>query len=97
MSKKLGGVLSYIGILFIIPLIAAKDDADIKFHVNQGLVLFLVGVIGGFICGFIPMIGGYISMALSIFTFVLMIIGIINASKEETKPLPIIGGITILK
>lgn len=97
MSKKVGGVLSYLGILFLIPLFAAKDDEDIRFHVNQGLVLFLVGLIGGFVCGFIPMVGQYLSWALSIFTFVLMIVGIVNACKEETKPLPIIGGITIIK
>lgn len=97
MDKKVAGILCYIAFLFIIPLIVVKDDADVKFHVNQGLVLFLVGFIGGFVCGFIPGIGGILSTVLGIFTFVLMIIGIVNACKEETKPLPLIGGITIIK
>lgn len=35
-------VLSYIWILFIIPLFAAKDSKFARFHANQGLVLFIV-------------------------------------------------------
>ena len=97
MNKKLGGALSYLGFLFLIPLLVAKDDADIRFHVNQGLVLFLVGWLGTTVCRFIPAVGGILGSVLGVVTFVLTIIGIINACKEETKPLPVIGGITIIK
>ncbi|MBO5179147.1 MAG: hypothetical protein J6B87_02220 [Clostridia bacterium] len=97
MDKKVAGILCYISFLFIIPLILVKDDSDVRFHVNQGLVLFLVGWLGGTVCGFIPGIGGILGTILGIFTFVLMIIGIVNVCKDETKPLPLIGGIKIIK
>ena len=40
------GVLSYFGILVLIPLLAGdKNSPYVRFHSNQGLVLFLVSVI----------------------------------------------------
>ncbi|MBR4110888.1 MAG: hypothetical protein IKK43_04300 [Clostridia bacterium] len=99
MDKKVAGILSYIGPLFLVPLIVVKDDADVKFHVNQGLVLFLfeviIGIVGG-ILGAIPLIGGLAGL-LGIIPFVLAVLGIVNVCKDETKPLPVIGGITIIK
>ncbi len=37
-------VLSYIWILFIIPLIAEKDDPEVQWHAKHGLVLFLAEI-----------------------------------------------------
>ena len=99
-GNKLLAAISYIGILFLVPLLAAKDDAFARYHANQGLVLFIANIaaaIAGFILGFIPVIGGIISFIISIALFVLMILGIINALKGEMKPLPLIGGIEIIK
>ena len=93
-------ILSYFGILVLIPIFAAKDDPFVRYHANQGLVLLIANIavaIVGFILGFIPVIGGIISWIISIALFVLMILGIINAAKGEMKPLPFIGGIEIIK
>lgn len=101
-NSKVFSVLSYFGILWIIGLIAAPQDSFVRFHVNQGLVLFLLGIIVGaanFIFGFIPVIRWIASLLLGvvgIFCFVLAIIGIVNAAQGKTKPLPLIGGITLL-
>ena len=50
-NNKVQAVLSYIGILVLIPIFAAKDSKFARFHANQGLVLFIidiaVGIIGG--------------------------------------------------
>ena len=103
-NNKGMSVLAYIGILFLIPLLACPNSKFARFHTNQGLVLFLLGVAIGIvtaIIGLIPVIGwifgGLISAAGSIFTLVLMIMGIVNAAQGQAKELPIIGKITLLK
>lgn len=100
--------LSYIGLLFLIPMFVNKDSAYTKFHVNQGIVLCVVDIVGGIalsivgtILGFIPFIGalvaGLLSLVFGIAVFVFMILGIVNASTGKAVPLPIIGQITIYK
>ena len=84
-------VLAYIGILFLIPLLACPNSRFARYHTNQGLVLFLlevaIGVVTG-IFGIIPIagliIGGLISAVGGIFTLVLMILGI-NDSKYSLQ------------
>lgn len=43
-KNKYINILSYLGILFLIPLFTAKGSKYTRFHVNQGLVLFIVEV-----------------------------------------------------
>ena len=106
-NDKAFSALGYVGILFLIPLLAGKTEYT-RFHANQGLVLFLADVIAGVvigvvtaILGLIPFIGvilsGVISGVLGLAIFVLMILGIVHAAQGEMKPLPVIGGIQIIK
>jgi fumarate reductase subunit D len=37
-------VLSYLGILCLIPLLAKKDDAEVQWHAKNGTVLFLAEI-----------------------------------------------------
>lgn len=100
-------ILSYIGILWLIPLLVEKNDKVVRFHVNQGIVLFIFDIIGSIavdilsaIFVFIPVIsflGVVIASLFGILCFVLMIIGIVNAANKSEKPLPIIGKFQILK
>ncbi len=90
-NNKLYSILAYIAPLWIIGLIAAKDDPDVKFHVNQGIVLTIGWVIAGFLT--IIFIGLILYIPLAIFA----IMGIINANKGEQKELPLIGKIKIIK
>lgn len=100
-------ILSYIGILWLIPLLVEKNDKVVRFHVNQGIVLFIFDIIGSIAVGilsaifvFIPVIsflGVVIASLFGILCFVLMIIGIVNAANKSEKPLPIIGKFQILK
>lgn len=46
-DNKVMAVLAYIGILFLIPLLAAPNSRFARFHANQGLVLFLAEVVLG--------------------------------------------------
>ena len=89
MDKKVTGIIAYIGLIGWLIAYLAGDKEGAKFHLNQGLVLAL----GELIVGWIPVVGGILSLVLFIFA----IMGIVSAAKEEEKELPIIGGIKILK
>lgn len=90
-SKKNTGMAVIAYIIFFLPLLTdAKNDPFVKYHVKQGLVLFIGYIIEIFI-GRIPFFGWIISPLLGIFLFILFIIGIINAVGGKEKPLPVIG------
>jgi uncharacterized membrane protein len=89
-------IIGYIGILFLVPLLAKKDNKFALYHAKQGLVLFIADIIVwvvAFILMFIPFIGWLIGAILWILLLVLFIIGIVNAATGKYKALPIIGGI----
>lgn len=95
-KNKVMGILAYI--IFFIPLLAAKESKFAMYHANQGLVLFLLGVAVSIVGSIIPVLGWFIILPIgSLLVLVLAIIGIINASKGEMKPLPVIGKISIIK
>ncbi len=52
-NEKVFNVLAYIGILFLVGLIADGQNPKVRFHVNQGLVLFLSELILGIVCSII--------------------------------------------
>jgi len=96
-NQKLMAVLCYLGFLWIIPLLTdSKNDPFVKFHINQGIVLTLLFV-AAMVINVIPILGQIISFIASIAGMVFAIMGIINATKMEEKPLPLIGGIQIYK
>lgn len=99
-TAKVITILDYIGILWILGLFIEKDDPDVKFHTNQGLILFLLEVVTGVVTGvftllsFIPVLGIVFTLAsglLGIVCLVLAILGIVNAAQGLQKPLPVIG------
>lgn len=105
-QNKVLAILAYI--IFLVPLLVAKDSQFAKYHTNQGLVLFLFALASGigmsilnFILDFVPVIGWIMQVTLNFILpfliIILAIIGIINAANGKAKPLPIIGNINILK
>lgn len=93
-DNKVIAAIAYI--IFFLPLVAAQGSKFGRFHANQALVLFLLGL-ANFIIMSVPFLGWIISFFLSLFIFVLAIIGIVNALGGKAKPLPIIGGIKIIR
>ena len=98
-TAKVITILDYIGFLWILGLFVEKDNEDVKFHTNQGLILFLLNVAAAVInaaLSWIPIVGGIIGVCcwiINVLGFVLMILGIINAAQGQRKPLPIIGNL----
>lgn len=106
MDKKTTGIIAYVTFIGMIIAIcsAYKGDEDIKFHINQSMTIWLTALVGGFVSGLmgiIPIVGSLIgallSMAISIFCFACMVMGIINANNEEKKELPLIGALQLYK
>lgn len=106
-NDKVYGILSYIGILVLVPLLAGKTQFA-RFHANQGLVLFIADIILGVMISITTLVlsplgvigailGGIVSGVFGLCVFIMIIMGIINAANGEMKPLPIIGGITLIK
>ena len=99
-SGKFMAILSYFGILALIPYLSEKNNSFVVFHAKQGMNLFILGIIaffGASIFGvFLSMrflLVGLVEMAL----FVFAIIGIVYAAQGEKKELPLIGSIKIIK
>jgi len=91
-NKKNTGMAVVAYIIFFIPLLTdSKNDPFVKYHVKQGLVLFLAGVVVWLFANVIPVLGILIAPILNIALLVLLILGIMNAVKGVEKPLPLIG------
>lgn len=98
--------LSYLTVLVLVPLLAAKDSKYARFHANQGLVLLLVEVAYFIVCvilnlikSFVPLLNipfSIVTTLLEIALCVLIILGIVNAVQGKAKELPVIGGIRLL-
>lgn len=86
-KNKVYALLSYLGFLFIIPLLAAKDSPYAKFHANQGFVLFITGIalniantIVSIVLGIltsIPAMGWIFGMLIALVNLAVYIIGVL--------------------
>ena len=101
-QNKVYAILAYIGILFLVPILCAKESPFARFHANQGLVLFLFSIVCGIVVGilkvvlwYIPFVSALLTMAEGLITLALMIYGIYNAATGKAKELPILGRIKI--
>lgn len=102
-NNKIMAALAYMGILVLIPIFAAKESRFARYHVRQGLVLFISGIafsVCYLILSFVALsvswklfpivrIVGLLSYAF----LVLSVIGISNAVSGKVKRLPVIGSL----
>jgi len=90
-ENKVWAAIGYLGILFLIPLLAKKDSPYAQYHAKQGLALFLAGLIVG-AASAIPFIGWFIVAPIGgIILLILFVIGLINSLGGKMQPLPVIG------
>lgn len=95
-KNKWMGVIAYF--IFFVPLIVDSSSEFGKFHANQGLNLFLLFLAVSILGSLIPFLGWFVILPVGgIFCLVLAIMGIINAINGETKELPLIGQIKLIK
>lgn len=92
-------VLSYLGILALIPLLTKKDDREVQWHARNGLAFFVAWVVisiaWAIISNFLPSSLGcalsFVSCGISIAGLAVVIIAIMKAVKGERLRLPVIS------
>lgn len=82
-DNKFVAVLSYIHILFLVPLLLKRDSKFCQFHAKQGLILFIVQTIVGLVA-WIPVIGWLLGLA----AVLISIIGILKVLAGEYWKIP---------
>lgn len=89
-KNTLMGVLSYLGPLVIIPILTAKNDPFVKYHIKQGLVLLVIGAV---VWVFAMTLWQFyvLYQIINVGMLVLMVLGIINVVQGKTAPLPLVG------
>ena len=88
MDTKTTSIVAYITWIGLLIAFLAGDKEGARFHLNQSLVIFLFGLLTPFPC---------IGQIWGIFIIVCWIMGLIAAINQEEKPVPLIGGITLIK
>lgn len=111
-ANKGYAVLSYLGILFLIPYFTRKNSEYAQYHAKQGMSLFIAsaacsvvsfvldsvfGMISGFLGVFLVGVIGFLQTCVSVGVLVLAIIGIVNAVQGKMNPLPFIGKLSLKK
>ncbi|MEE0991517.1 MAG: zinc ribbon domain-containing protein [Bacteroidales bacterium] len=111
-ANKGYAVLSYLGILFLIPYFTRKNSEYAQYHAKQGMSLFIAsaacsvvsfvldsvfGMMSGFLGVFLVGIVGFLQTCVSVGVLVLAIIGIVNAVQGKMNPLPLIGKLSLKK
>ena len=82
-------IIAYI--IFFLPLLTEeKNNPFVKYHVKQGFVLFLAGVVARIITR-LPILGWFLVSFLNAFVFILFVIGVMNVLNGKKEPLPVIG------
>lgn len=85
-EHKWVAALSYIGILVLIPLFLARKSAFAQEHAKQGVILFIVWIVGSFVF-WIPLLGWILALVIAIaaiFAFVKCLMG-------EFWEIPVLG------
>lgn len=107
-TNKAFAVLSYLGILILIPILAAPNSKFARFHSNQGLVFLIASIAANVVMTILRIVTysiadplgkifSVITWLITVLILVIGIIGIVNAAKGKAKELPLIGKIRILK
>ena len=95
-QNKVLAIIGYLGILFLVPLLAAPKSKFAQYHAKQGMVLFIAEVVLYVAAGIITVVtlglGSVLYMIVGLASLVWTILGIINAANGQMKPLPLIGG-----
>lgn len=96
-ENQLISFLCYFGLLFLVPYLLRPNSEFVKFHSNQGLILFIAGMIANVAANVVPFFGWLVGVAAAIFTFACFLKGLINVYHLEKKELPFIGSFRLLK
>ncbi|MEO3407698.1 DUF4870 domain-containing protein [Mucilaginibacter sp. CAU 1740] len=99
MTNKSMAIVAYITIIgWIVSYLEYKKRTDksplVNYHLGQSLGLIILSVVLGValsvLAAIVPALS-MVSMVTGIVTLVLLLLGVITANNEATKPLPVVG------
>jgi uncharacterized membrane protein len=93
-QDKIMLVLSYLGILSLIPLLTVKDSDFVKWHAKHGLVLGVGGGIAASIILMIPFVGWIVGCALWVTVLVVDIMSMVKSLNGERWRIPVVTDIS---
>jgi uncharacterized membrane protein len=99
-NDTLMGILSYLGVLALIPFLVKDQTPFVRAHAVRGMNLLLLEVIAWVavaIFSWVPVLSSILSWLVSLASLVLSIIGIVNVANHDDKDLPFIGSIRLIK
>ncbi|MEO5364233.1 MAG: hypothetical protein H7838_11510 [Magnetococcus sp. DMHC-8] len=87
---RLMAILSYLGVLCLIPLIFSRGDDYVNFHARQGLVLWIWGVLAIFSLH-VPVLGPFFFSSSVFFITVLSMAGLLSVLLSRRWRFPVVG------
>ncbi|MCI9272798.1 MAG: hypothetical protein HFE39_02450 [Clostridiales bacterium] len=108
-NTKLFSILAYFPFLWLVGLLADRNNPKVMYHVNQGILFTIaavvlgiaVNIVGAVLMAILPILFilvGLLNTAVAVIDLIWFIIGLVNACNGVEKPLPVIGTIaTIVK
>jgi uncharacterized membrane protein len=108
MNKRTTDIVAYLWWVGLVVALLAGDRRNSRFHLNQALVLTIVGVVWTIIYrvayaiirvvtfGLLNTVLGGLNALVCLVVLVLKIMGLVNAVQGVEKPLPLVGGIHII-
>jgi len=88
-ENKVLASLSYISILFLVPMLVKKDSRFCMEHAKQGLALFIIEVALSII-SFIPILGWILRAIGGVVLFIVSLVGFIYALQGNFWKIPLI-------
>lgn len=92
-SERMISALSYLWILFFVPLLLIPQSQFGRFHANQALLNLIWGLVFGILGRIIPGLNWLFSLILAIYP----IWGIVTAMLGREIPFPIIGRFVLIR
>lgn len=90
MSSRLLAVMSYLGVLSLVPLVMNRNDSYVQFHARQGVVLWMWEVLAIYTL-LVPAVGNFFFRFSSLACLVLSVIGVLSVLLGRAWKFPIIG------
>jgi fumarate reductase subunit D len=90
--SRLLALLSYLGVLCLVPMVFNKDDAYVDFHARQGLVLWVWGVLSIFAL-YLPGLGSYVFSVSYFMIAMLGLFGVVSVLFNKAWEIPVIASI----
>ncbi len=91
-EAKVWAMLSYLGPLCLWSAMKAKEDGFVRFHVKQGIVLFILEILIWSL-GALPILGLVLLLVGRLLCGFMVIFGILSAVSGEERSFPLIGAI----